>query len=333
MRIVNFFEYEKKDDIIVQLEQGAHHWRAIPFLLALLKDNAFNRLLGNGGLYLLLEGDELVAFSTFCDRDETAFPEIGPWIGFVFTFPKWRGKRFSGKLIDYYVETLAPKLYPDYKKVFLSSDEKGLYEKYGFRYIGNMKGTWGEEESGVYARDVLPSDSASLNNEEHTLVNIITEQTEILFKNLEDQVSGAVFEEKCDNVNNSRFLFHMIHSADKYFVNPFAYRYEKMIAGDVEENYSIISQSREGYIADDGFVIKREILESYLKYVKSKVMLYLKTLTDSGLCEKPKDCPYTRLALILGQYRHSMMHCGMSEAFTFEKSGEWLPYTGFKYIK
>lgn len=333
MRIVNYFEYENKENIIAQLEKGAHYWRAIPFLLAILKDNAFNKLFGNGGLYLLLEDEELVAFSTFCDRDETAFPEIGPWIGFVFTFPKWRGKRFSEKLIDYYCNTLAPELYPQFDKVFLSSDEKGLYEKYGFRYVGQMKGTWGDDETGVYFRYIGKSSDEDVEGMDRTLVKIITEQTEILFKNIEDQIAGAELESKLDNVNNSRFLFHMIHSADRYFVNPYAYRYEKMVAEDIDENYSIISQSREGYIGDDGFVIPREVLASYLQYVKLKVMLYLNTLTDKELSEKPKGCPHTRLALILGQYRHSMFHSGMSEIFTFDKTEKWLPYTGFKYIK
>ncbi|MCR5613969.1 GNAT family N-acetyltransferase [Treponema sp.] len=336
MRIVKYFEYENKESILAQLEQGAHHWRAIPFLLAILKDNAFNMLFGNGGLYLLLEGEELVAFSTFCDKDETAFPEIGPWIGFVFTFPKWRRRHLAGKLIDYYCDELAPKLYPQFNKVFLSSDEKGLYEKYGFKYVGQMKGTWGDEECGVYVRELKTGRAEKGQTDdsaERTLVKIITEQTEILFKNLEDQVAGAELSSVLEDVNNSRYLFHMIHSADKYFVNPYAYRYEKMVAGDIDENYSIISSSREGYIGDDGFVIKREILASYLQYVKLKVMLYLNVLTDKELSDKPKDCPHTKLALILGQYRHSMIHCGMSETFTFEKSGQWLPYTGFKYLK
>ena len=164
------------------------------------------------------------------------------------------------------------------------------------------------------------------------LVNIIAEQTQILFKNLDDQINGAELASLLENVNNSRYLFHMIHSMDKYFINPYMYTYEAQQAGGIVENYSIISQSRDGYIPDDGFVIPRETLIAYSGYVKQKIMRYLDNLTDADLAQKPENCPHTKLALILGQYRHAMMHCGMSETFTFDKTGTWLPYTGFKYL-
>ena len=164
------------------------------------------------------------------------------------------------------------------------------------------------------------------------LVNIIAEQTQILFKNLDDQINGAELASLLENVNNSRYLFHMIHSMDKYFINPYMYTYEAQQAGGIVENYSIISQSRDGYSPDEGFVIPRETLAAYLAYVKQKVMSYIENLTDDELSEKPENCPHTKLALILGQYRHAMMHCGMSETFTFDKTGTWLPYTGFKYL-
>ncbi len=161
-----------------------------------------------------------------------------------------------------------------------------------------------------------------------TLVGIIEEQTQILFKNLEYQVNGAELSCIFDNVNNSRYLFHMIHSMDKYFINPYAYTYDAGVAGGIDENYSVIDEAREGYIPNDGFVVPRETLSAYLAFVKQKIFAYLKTLTDDALAEKPEGCPYTKLALILGQYRHTMFHDGLSEAVTFASKGEWLPYTG-----
>lgn len=170
-------------------------------------------------------------------------------------------------------------------------------------------------------------------NDGKTLVRIIEEQTQILFKNLEDQVEGAELSCIFDNVNNSRYLFHMIHSMDKYFINPYDYTYNAESAGGVDENYSIIDEACEGYIPNDGFVVPRETLADYLAFVKQKILAYLETLTDDKLAEKPENCPHTKLALILGQYRHTMFHCGLSEAVTFANSGEWLAYTGFDYIK
>ena len=165
------------------------------------------------------------------------------------------------------------------------------------------------------------------------IVRIINEQTNVLFINMYEQINRADLSCVVDNVNNSRFLFHMIHSMDKYFINPFEYDYSEVygIIG-IDEKYSIISESREGYIAGEGYVIPREKLIGYMDYVKDKVNKYLSELRDEDLYEKPANCPYTRLQMILAQYRHSMFHCGMSELANYDSTDEWLEYTGLAYI-
>ncbi|MBR6383186.1 MAG: hypothetical protein IKS56_04290 [Lachnospiraceae bacterium] len=165
------------------------------------------------------------------------------------------------------------------------------------------------------------------------IVKIINEQTNILFINMYKQINRADLSCMIDNVNNSRFLFHMIHSMDKYFINPFDYDYSEVfnLIG-IDEKYSIISESREGYIAAEGYVIPREKLVRYMDYVKDKIDKYLLGLSDEDLSKKPDNCEYTRLQMILAQYRHSMFHCGMSEIATYENTDEWLKYVGLKYI-
>ena len=165
------------------------------------------------------------------------------------------------------------------------------------------------------------------------IVKIIIEQTNVLFINMYEQINRADLSCVIDNVNNSRFLFHMIHSMDKYFINPYDYDYSEVykLIG-IEEKYSIISESREGYIAAEGYVIPREKLIAYMEYVKDKISKYLSNLSEEELSDKPDNCPYTRLQMILAQYRHSMFHCGMSEVATYENTDEWLGYTGLAYI-
>lgn len=167
----------------------------------------------------------------------------------------------------------------------------------------------------------------------NTLVKIIREQTEILFQNLEAQINEAPLDTMFDNVNNSRYLFHAIHSLDRYFINPHHYEYEAEKIIGIDENLSIIAEDREGYDAAPGFVIERQKLLEYFNFVKAKIFSYLDKLTDEQLAEKPEDCPHTKLALILGQYRHLMFHAGLSEAVNFDTNGTWLKYTGFSYFK
>ncbi|EID84958.1 hypothetical protein MSI_15540 [Treponema sp. JC4] len=156
MQIINYFDYDDKTSIISQLEILQGEWRAIGFLLSLLKEESFHEKLGNGFLYILLDEDKITngkptvaSFVTFCDRDEV-ISEFRPWIGFVFTTPVYRGRRLAGKIIEHCMK-VAETAYPESEYVYVSTDEEGLYEKYGFDFFEKMKTVWGEE-SRVYRR-------------------------------------------------------------------------------------------------------------------------------------------------------------------------------------
>lgn len=158
MILTDYFYYNDKTSIIEQLEQLKCEWRAIPYLLLLLKEETFHKHLGNGKLILLLDdknlSDEkptLVSFASFCDRDEIDVP-LCPWIGFVFTAPSYRGNHFMGQIINYCME-LAFSDYPESEYVYVSTDETGLYEKYGFTFFQKMQ-TVLNEDTNVYRRKI-----------------------------------------------------------------------------------------------------------------------------------------------------------------------------------
>jgi predicted acetyltransferase len=71
-----------------------------------------------------------------------------PWIGFVYTYPKYRGKRMMGILFDH-IFSLAKK--ENHKQIYLSTNEVGLYEKYGFEYYKNMDDIQGND-SRIYVK-------------------------------------------------------------------------------------------------------------------------------------------------------------------------------------
>ena len=73
-----------------------------------------------------------------------------PWIGFVYTFPKYRGHRYAGGLIEY-AETLAKTDGKD--SVYISTNHNGLYEKYGYEFYQMMKDIGGED-SKVYTKQL-----------------------------------------------------------------------------------------------------------------------------------------------------------------------------------
>ena len=164
------------------------------------------------------------------------------------------------------------------------------------------------------------------------IIRQIKNQTEINFINIRDQIEVAELEAVFDGVNGSRYIFHNLHSMDRFFINPMSYVYEGEKLFDIPENLSVIATEREGYVADTSIVISREKLLEYFEYVKNKIEKYLDHLTAEELLQKPEGCEYTRLELILGQFRHQMWHVGLSSANTFENKKIWNKFSGMNAL-
>ena len=66
--------------------------------------------------------------------------------------------------------------------------------------------------------------------------------------------------------------------------------------------------------------------------MEEKINLYFETLTTEELVQKSKGCDYSRLELILAQFRHLMWHAGLSSAITFNATGKWNAFTGLNAL-
>lgn len=130
---------------------GDADWSAGTYLYSLLCDGTFYDLCGaESKVFLLTEGRELISFCTFSKTDDIPDTALTPWIGFVYTFPAFRGKRRIGKLIEH-IYLLAKE--QGHKNIYVSTDQKGLYEKFGFKFFQEMKDRRGEM-SLVYKMDI-----------------------------------------------------------------------------------------------------------------------------------------------------------------------------------
>ena len=117
------------------------------------------------------------------------------------------------------------------------------------------------------------------------IVRQIKNQQEINFINVRDQIEMADLETVFDGENHSRYIFHYLHSLDRFFINPCDYVYEGEKFFGIPEGLCAIDPSREG-------------------------------------------CEYSRLELILAQFRHLMWHVGLSSGITFSTKHEWNNFTG-----
>lgn len=68
-----------------------------------------------------------------------------------------------------------------------------------------------------------------------------------------------------------------------------------------------------------------ELLD-YLKQVEKKTLDYLDSLIDEELYKCPDNCEFTRLDLILIQFRHISFHTGMLNGQTVKRTGKFPIY-------
>lgn len=135
------------------------------------------------------------------------------------------------------------------------------------------------------------------------------------FINMEIAIKTYDRNANCCGTPAWRFVYHALHSADKWFFNPFEYD-----EPDFHQN---------GMDNPDNFCsieLSDEQLLQFLAKIRKKTCDFLDSLTDEMLYEKPENCPYTRLELVLRQFRHLSFHTGMLNGQTAEHSGKFPKY-------
>ena len=149
MKIIEYFSSDNKEHWKGKI--ALREWSAEKFLFKLLNDTQkFDELLGVGGkLFLLVDGENIVSFVTItrqdCVRDECMYP----WLGFLYTYPDYRGNRHSEKLLMYAEEQAMSDNHPI---VYLATDRIGLYEKYGYTYLETRKDYFNEDARIYYKK-------------------------------------------------------------------------------------------------------------------------------------------------------------------------------------
>lgn len=149
MEVIHYFESDRQEHWLSQI--GKSDWSAGGLLYALLKDGTFFEFVGEGSeVLLLVDGDALISYCTYAKTDDIQPTDLTPWVGFVYTFPQYRGHRFVGLLFEE-ADRLARKEHV--QEIFISTNHTGLYEKYGctFKMLAkDWEGAW----SRIYVRKV-----------------------------------------------------------------------------------------------------------------------------------------------------------------------------------
>ncbi len=154
---------------------------------------------------------------------------------------------------------------------------------------------------------------------ERQLTQVILEQTEILLHNVNTTLQTCDLDFVLCEMPVWKHLYHALHSLDRWFINP--QRYDEPPFHEQDLNSLDIPSER---------TLSREELAAYYHQIRQKIQQYLNGLTDDMLYEKPEGCKHTRMALILGQYRHLYCHIGNINCTTILRTGKWPRVVGLE---
>lgn len=130
MKVIEYFSTDNKEYWLSKIKES--DWGAGQFLYDLLKNHKLKLYVGeNTKVLLLVDGENLVSFCTFADKDDIQPTELTPWIGWVYTFPNYRGNRYIGKLLSS-AEILAEEA--GMKNIYLSKKHCYLNNSRGLSY-------------------------------------------------------------------------------------------------------------------------------------------------------------------------------------------------------
>lgn len=152
VQIIDYFESNANDYWIAAIEES--DWVAGKYLAKLLREDNLKALCGPSTKVLLLTEDKkLYSFCTLAEQDEVKAPDMSPWIGFVYTFPEYRGNHYAGMLIDKACEIAKQN---GATEIFTSPpiQTNELYEKKGFTCLDYTMPTIYGYDTTVFRKDL-----------------------------------------------------------------------------------------------------------------------------------------------------------------------------------
>lgn len=137
--IIEYFSCDNREYWLEKISEC--DWGAGKFLHRLLTEDKIESFCGKARVFLLTDNEKLVSFCTFSENDDIPDTGYTPWVGFVYTFPEFRGKRRFGELLEH-IKSVAKA--EGIESIYISSREMGLYEKYGAEIIDRKPDVNGE---------------------------------------------------------------------------------------------------------------------------------------------------------------------------------------------
>ena len=131
-------------------------------------------------------------------------------------------------------------------------------------------------------------------------------------QNVIDCIPDEIWDKPYGGAPLWQYLYHTLHGLDQWFLNP---RDQDFVEPPIHtprlQDLAIYPATR----------LTRRQINEYFHTIKAKLSLYLTALHDEDLLQRPEGCEWTRMTLILAQYRHLHLHVGMLMGFVLAETG------------
>ena len=146
---------------------------------------------------------------------------------------------------------------------------------------------------------------------------LILGRTRVLFANVEIMLRTFDPEAVLFDMPLWKHAYHLLHSTDRWYINPARFEEPPFHTPGLNSLDDPVFEPH----------LSREDLLAYCAAIREKVLAYIPGITDAQWAEpwaqKPEGCEFTRLELVLGQFRHVYAHMGNINAVTMQQTGKW----------
>jgi len=188
-----------------------------------------------------------------------------------------------------------------------------VMRKCGMRYEGTLRQS-GYNNQGIYdvaCYSILADDYFGKSRQTASNVSTLRRSIELMFDNLHITMETSDWNADICGAPAWRYIYHTLHSADKYFINPTEYT-EPPFHTHMLDWPDTPSET----------VLSRETLYEYYETVRKKILDYIDGFTDDQLYECPNG-ELSRLGLALCQFRHMYAHIGILNGITIANTGKY----------
>ena len=131
-------------------------------------------------------------------------------------------------------------------------------------------------------------------------------------QNAMDCIPDEIWDKSYGGAPLWQYLYHTLHKLDQWFVNPADPGFvEPPIHAPHLDELGVCPAVR----------LSRRQMEEYFTTIKARLSLYLTSLHDEDLLQRPEGCRWTRFTLILAKYRRLHLNLGLLMGLVLAETG------------